>query len=233
MPPKTKKKPERKNSTSTEEDEKGEKVAELLGEEESAGSSKKATGSKSGTPKSYTRSLSRSNKNSLDPAIQAELLEAVEGKLGGGRSLLLSRPRRGVPDLLEAVATEEGKLDVVGALGSKLRKACDNKIRYWLKLPDSEYTSLLESFKVIPNSFRDQSESFESLKKGSSKRKNPPAVVKTHTGSYQDNDTSLLTSEDDDSTRPTAASSRSKMSTGKNTTSYAHYEKVGNTLVGE
>ena len=135
----------RTNSSSTKEGDK-EEEAELLVADKKSVSSKKSITSPRG------KALNRSNKASFDDVVQIELLNFLEGELGGGRDTLAAR-RKGVPHLLDSIVAAGGA-ELVGKPVSKLWKVADNKFRYWLKLSESDYLDLLEHLKVTPFKYR-------------------------------------------------------------------------------
>lgn len=263
MPPKLKGKgkgkrlPVRSLSPSTEEEDNEEEAELLVSDKKSVASKKLATSKKSKKAGSLTsprtKAKNRSNSSSLEDPVQEDLLDAVEGKLGGGRDALAARPR-GIPRLLEDLAVS-GRTDLVGKSGSKQRKGAYDKIYAWLQYPDDQYSELLGHFEILPFQFRfgasevseanqppvKKAASIKSkgVKKQAGKKeaaaKKPPKVIDTRTSSkaYRDTDTSILTdSDDEESTKP--STQPSKMSEQKDSDKkYPHYEKVGNLLIGE
>lgn len=238
MPPRTrskkgkataaKHKPKRKNSSSTEEGD-NEVEAELLVPDESkSASTRKSTQSLTSPRK---KNPHRSNQRGVfEEPEQEDLLEFVESNLGGGRDALLNRAR-GIPRLLETIA-EQGRTDLVGVAASKQRKAAYDKINFWLKkISAAEYAQLLSHHKVLPNGYREPEDSFEiPSKKQSSAKKPLPFINTSGYGAYRDNDTSILTSEDE-STAPSTQPSKMSKKTDEQKQRSPRYEKVGNLLI--
>lgn len=99
------------------------------------------------------RAPTRSNVRSLDESTQRVLLEAIEDKELGKGLGTLKATNRGVPDLLTTIhgrKGSEGGEEIVGAMGSQLRKACDSKIRNWFKLPLDQYKKVCQHYNVVP-----------------------------------------------------------------------------------
>jgi hypothetical protein len=168
--------PSRTHSSSTEdsggteyrpEDEEAARILSDLREEKSqtskkshtsrkSSASRKSTGSKKeapsvGSPKPRKLDPFRSNKLSLDPEVQKELLrncESLELDVGGGRDAVANR-KEGIPNLLIHLH-KIGKTEVVGEPGTKHRKACDSKLRNWFKLRLEEYEDLCLNAGVVP-----------------------------------------------------------------------------------
>ena len=235
---KSKAKPKRHESSSTEEGET--KGAELLvGEDDDDLESTVKTVT---SGRSVKVKPSRSNKNSLDPLIQQVLLEGIECNFGGGREKVRNT-KRAIPDLLNALV-ESGYEDLIGSTTSEARKAADSKIRNWLKLDSDAYSRVCLHFRVTPFELREAGHDhfvpplgqvsapplnspIASPKAKLKKTAGPPKVISTE--SYRDPDTSFL-SEDEEtqvSTKELTSATSSKM------TEKPRFQHVGDTLVGK
>lgn len=244
---KAKKAPKRKTSSSTEEEE--EVAAELLVPDSKSVSSRpsRRTGDRVSESGEVVRSdniryrspdfkAKQKNAASLIDEKEEVLLEALEGKSGGGREAVNAR-RLGVPDLLKDIAAAGGT-DIVGKPNSKERKTAENRVRYLIKLGEKQYNKILEHNKVTPFRFRVEKPA----------RKQPPKIITANYRDYRDKDTSILTSNDESTQPSTQASSRSNRYSKMPPTSktagaiekltpgekpYPHFEKVGSLTKGE
>ena len=232
--------PIRANSSSTEELADEQETAELLVslKEDKSQASKKSRKSTASSKRRKERGVdpSRSNVNSLEPEIQEELLQVAESGLsvGGGRDEVRAR-REGVPKILNYLF-QTGKEAVVGPPGTQHRKACDSKLRNWLKLSLEECEALCEHNQVVPVRVKKLVGSEDFAKPKGTK---PPSVISSVSllpGDYRDStDLSVLTSDGEESL--TKSLTRSSIRKGLTVSAMAStkagtgWEKVGNLWV--
>ena len=153
---KTKRKPVARKTSSSTEDSAEDPPAKLLVPELKSPRAVKSPGVKSPGLASPRQGPSRANSKTVEDFVQQVILEAIEGKIGGGIEAVLER-EQGYCKLLDALA-EAGHHEVVGESDSKLRKKLKDRVRYYTKLPREQYKDLLEHFKVIPYKYRGTSD---------------------------------------------------------------------------